>query len=192
MGHRYSNEPDGWEVNNVTYQITDLVRDLRWPAGLSGPDDHPTSVTLRVAAADEIERLRAELAEARRLSHEAFKVGGAHQEEAKRWFEVHTFHQEAVQSVAKANGELLKRVVDERTRRENAEATNETLRAALARIDRWFGEFPPTGRFWDRAGADEMSYAACFGSNGERDYMRQVARDALVRPEAAASPQGGQ
>jgi hypothetical protein len=25
-----------------------------------------------------------------------------------------------------------------------------------------------------------MSYSACFGSNGERDYMRSVAREALT------------
>lgn len=54
------------------------------------------------------------------------------------------------------------------------------LRGALERIERWHGEFPATGRYWDEPkNADPMSYSACFGSNGERDYMRQVARDAL-------------
>lgn len=53
------------------------------------------------------------------------------------------------------------------------------LRTALERIERWFGEFPPTGRYWEPGGR-EMSYGAAFGSNGERDYMRQVAREALA------------
>ena len=52
---------------------------------------------------------------------------------------------------------------------------------ALAKIEKWFGEFPPTGQFW--AGSrQEMSYSAAYGSNGERDYMRGVARQALQPP----------
>lgn len=52
------------------------------------------------------------------------------------------------------------------------------LEWALTRIDKWVGEFPPTGKYWD--GSDvEMSYSACYGSNGERDFMRDVARQAL-------------
>lgn len=57
----------------------------------------------------------------------------------------------------------------------------ERLRAALTKIEKWFGEFPATGKFWDEQKTDEMSYSACYGSNGERDYMRGVARDALAR-----------
>lgn len=58
---------------------------------------------------------------------------------------------------------------------------NKRLRAALERIERWEGEFPDTGRFWDEPkNTEPMSYSACFGSNGERDYMRQVAREALT------------
>ena len=56
----------------------------------------------------------------------------------------------------------------------------ERMRLALERIERWFGEFPETGKYWDdKNKKNQMSYAACFGSNGERDYMRQIARDAL-------------
>ncbi len=55
----------------------------------------------------------------------------------------------------------------------------ERLRAVLQRIERWHGEFPATGKRWSETGAP-MSYSAAYGSNGERDYMRQVARDALV------------
>lgn len=54
------------------------------------------------------------------------------------------------------------------------------LRTGLERVERWFGEFPDSGRFWDDG--EPMSYSAAFGSNGERDYMRSVAREALVRP----------
>jgi len=53
----------------------------------------------------------------------------------------------------------------------------EKAEAALRRIERWFGEFPPSGRHYDDG--TEMSYGAAFGSNGERDFMRKVARDAL-------------
>ena len=57
---------------------------------------------------------------------------------------------------------------------------NERMRTALERIERWHVEFPATGRYWDEPNNDKpMSYSACFGSNGEREYMRQVARDAL-------------
>lgn len=57
------------------------------------------------------------------------------------------------------------------------------MRAALTRIEKWDDEFPQTGEFWpntDGTTSDRpMSYGACYGSNGERDYMRSVARDAL-------------
>lgn len=53
------------------------------------------------------------------------------------------------------------------------------MEAALKRIAKWFGEFPETGRFWDEEQKRPMTYSAAFGSNGERDYMRQVAADAL-------------
>ena len=54
------------------------------------------------------------------------------------------------------------------------------LEAALRRIEKWFGEFPETGRFWDDDQSQPMRYMACFGSNGERDYMRDIARVALL------------
>lgn len=60
-----------------------------------------------------------------------------------------------------------------------AQALNAELVAALQRIARWTGEFPDTGQFWDDG--SPMSYSAAFGSNGERDYMRQVALDALSK-----------
>jgi len=57
------------------------------------------------------------------------------------------------------------------------------LREALGKINRWHGEFPETGRFWDRdTKAEPMSYSAAFGSNGERDFMRAIAKSALSAP----------
>ena len=51
------------------------------------------------------------------------------------------------------------------------------MRAALEKIERWHGEFPETGRYWDKPeNTRPMSYCSC---NGEREYMRHVARDAL-------------
>lgn len=52
------------------------------------------------------------------------------------------------------------------------------LESTLVRIEHWFGDFPPTGRVWQDG--SPMSYGAAFGSNGEIDYMRSVAREALL------------
>lgn len=51
------------------------------------------------------------------------------------------------------------------------------LIAALRTIERW-DWFPDTNRTWDDG--TPMSYSAAYGSNGERDYMRKIARDALA------------
>lgn len=61
------------------------------------------------------------------------------------------------------------------------------LEGALRRIAKWFGEFPETGRFFDKEKTDPMSYAACWGSNGERDFMRKVAQDALDGPNGKSA-----
>jgi hypothetical protein len=58
------------------------------------------------------------------------------------------------------------------------------LVGALKRIERWHGEFPETGEYWDKEKTQMMSYAACFGSNGERDFMRNIARSSIARAEA--------
>ncbi len=59
----------------------------------------------------------------------------------------------------------------------------ESLRGALRRIEKWYGEFPDTGKFWENTDGTisdrPMSYGACNGSNGERDYMRGIARKVL-------------
>jgi hypothetical protein len=70
-----------------------------------------------------------------------------------------------------------------------AEAERDRLRKALERIERWFGEFPDTGERWNDG--TPMSYAAAYGSNGERDYMRGIARAALSpEPEPEPEPSG--
>ena len=52
------------------------------------------------------------------------------------------------------------------------------LEAALRTIERW-NDFPPTGQQWEQSG-NPISYGAAYGSNGERDYMRGIARKALA------------
>jgi len=59
----------------------------------------------------------------------------------------------------------------------------EALEAALRAVVEW--DMPETGKCWpndDGTQSDRpMSYSACYGSNGERDYIRTLARDALGR-----------
>lgn len=65
------------------------------------------------------------------------------------------------------------------------------LEAALKRIEAW--QMPETGKFWtnpDGSASDRpMSYAAAYGSNGERDHIRSIARAALS-PTNQAHPRG--
>ena len=56
---------------------------------------------------------------------------------------------------------------------------NLELIEALRTIEIWFGAFPPSGHF--NEDGTEMSYGAAFGSNGERDYMRDIARVVLAK-----------
>lgn len=62
---------------------------------------------------------------------------------------------------------------------EQVTAERDELREALERIEKWFGEFPETNKFWPDG--SPMSYGTCYGSNGERDYMRELARIALAK-----------
>lgn len=85
------------------------------------------------------------------------------------------------------NGALRVRAEAAEARATAAEAREAGLRTALERIERWFGEFPETGEFWpdpeSRSGLSDrpISYGAAYGSNGERDYMRAIARAALTK-----------
>ena len=55
----------------------------------------------------------------------------------------------------------------------------ETLEKALRTIYEW-NDFPETGQFWDSPeNSRPVSYGAAYGSNGQRDYMRNVAFSAL-------------
>ncbi|WP_091739868.1 hypothetical protein [Phenylobacterium immobile] len=61
---------------------------------------------------------------------------------------------------------------------EAEKARADRLAEALIKIERWFGEFPDTGKTWPNG--SPVSYGASWGSNGERDFMRVVARQALA------------
>lgn len=100
-------------------------------------------------------------------------------------------HREQNQGYEMANGGVLidGRILAELRRKAAVYDENEKslkrfplMYAALLRIHTWFGMFPETGQFWDTEQKQPMSYAACYGSNGERDFMREVAREALELP----------
>lgn len=55
-------------------------------------------------------------------------------------------------------------------------ARNRELEEALRRIANW--EMPPSCHTWQDG--SEMSYSAAYGSNGERDVIRAIARSALT------------
>lgn len=61
------------------------------------------------------------------------------------------------------------------------DAVIKELVEALERVERWNGEFPETGEFWDKEKTRPISYGAQWGSNGERDFMRNIARTAIAR-----------
>lgn len=100
----------------------------------------------------------------------------------------------AVASVDRQN--LLNQVAALQTLNLKLEAERDELRnladqlaAALSRIKQWHGEFPSTGRTWDDG--TPMSYGACWGSNGERDFMRQIATNILDAYAAWQQRTGG-
>lgn len=49
------------------------------------------------------------------------------------------------------------------------------FKVVLERIAEW--KMPATGKKWPSG--EPMSFGACYGSNGERDFIRQLAIDAL-------------
>ena len=52
------------------------------------------------------------------------------------------------------------------------------MEEALERIVKWHGEFPEvTTEFNGKV--EKCSYGIAYGSNGERDFMREIARKAL-------------
>jgi hypothetical protein len=55
----------------------------------------------------------------------------------------------------------------------------EKMEAALSIVRDW--KLPATGRFWDDGKKTRpLSYEAAYGSNGVRDYMKNIANDALA------------
>ena len=52
---------------------------------------------------------------------------------------------------------------------------NARMKTALKRIEKWFGEFPSV----KCTDGTEIAYFMAYGSMGEREYMRKVAREAL-------------
>lgn len=55
--------------------------------------------------------------------------------------------------------------------------SKQKLTAALEKIARW--ELPATGTFWDEEKTRPTSYEGEYGSNGARDYIKSVAREAI-------------
>lgn len=55
------------------------------------------------------------------------------------------------------------------------------LSTALKTIAEW--NLPETGDFWDEAKTRKISYESWYGSNGARDYMKNVAQQALQKTE---------
>lgn len=54
----------------------------------------------------------------------------------------------------------------------------ERYKNALKRVEEWV--MPETGKFYDDNGKKiPLSYSYCYGSNGERDYIKNIARNAL-------------
>ena len=57
------------------------------------------------------------------------------------------------------------------------------MEAALTKIEKWHGEVPLV---WDRITQQRVPYSLLYGSNGERDYMRDVASAALAPTQSEA------
>jgi hypothetical protein len=80
-----------------------------------------------------------------------------------------------VKKVAYGNIELMEERDTLRAANQRLEGEVARLREALETVSLW--RLPRTDQHWPSGG--EMSYGACHGSNGERDYMRRIADAAL-------------
>ncbi len=74
---------------------------------------------------------------------------------------------------------------DELSNKEIVVLLNDLLRQTevLMRISRWHGEFPDTDIYFDEEKTQQISYGTAFGSNGERDFMRNLAKKTVTRCE---------
>ena len=61
------------------------------------------------------------------------------------------------------------------------EETNARLLEALKSIANW--QLPETNEFWDTKQKQSMSYEELYGSNGVRDYIKSVAKNAIAEAE---------
>jgi hypothetical protein len=61
--------------------------------------------------------------------------------------------------------------------------------AALKIIQKW--QLPATGQFWDNEQTQPMSYEAAYGSNGVRDFMRNLANEAISAGDGEKEPEEG-
>jgi hypothetical protein len=93
------------------------------------------------------------------------------------WGALGEFHAGPRKELALAAWKEALTVMTARDRR--IEDTLATLREALREIERW--EMPKTGHF--HPDGTEQSYSWCYGSNGERDHIRSIARTALSHGE---------
>lgn len=60
--------------------------------------------------------------------------------------------------------------------------TPDAIKLAIQKLEKivaW-NAFPVTNHFWDKEKTQRMSFGAANGSNGERDYMRGIAKEALT------------
>lgn len=74
-----------------------------------------------------------------------------------------------------------------RTALEQAKAREAELLGALGIVERW--ELPETDETWQDG--TPMSYTAAYGSNGARDFMRKVAKDARLAVTAMGGDDNG-
>lgn len=79
--------------------------------------------------------------------------------------------------IARLRGSLDGPREEMKAKRDHYRQRCEQLEAALRKIEAW--EMPLTGKFWENDPTRPMSYSACWGSNGERDVIREIARAAL-------------
>lgn len=66
-----------------------------------------------------------------------------------------------------------------KTENDYLKAENSKMRQALEVVANW--RLPSTGKFWNDDKTDPMSYGACYGSSGERDYIKSIATEALKK-----------
>jgi hypothetical protein len=77
-------------------------------------------------------------------------------------------------------------IIDKREKEEaqanaNLIAAAPDMYEALKKIANW--ELPPTGKFWDEEKTRPTSYETEYGSNGARDYIKSIAKNAIAKAE---------